>query len=95
MDDDRSVPEHDRDPFPEIFAYEAFNGRSGGLTDALKALEKLARLNELAQYGRSHHDYLVVDDALFPELATAVYCAAMHVRTMWTKGQGLVEKDDA
>jgi hypothetical protein len=37
----------------------------------------------------------VVDDAVLPELATAVYCAAVHVRTMWTKGQGLVEKEDA
>lgn len=85
MDDDRSVPE--RDSFPEIFSCEAFNGARGGLTEALKALEKLARLNELAQYGRAHHDYLVIDDALFPELATAVYCAAMNVRAMWANGE--------
>ena len=93
MDDDSSVPEREHDLSPEIFAYAAFNGRSGGLTEALCALEKLARLNELAQHGRAHHDTLVVDDAVLPELATAVYCAAMHVRTMWTKG--LVEKEDA
>ena len=95
MDDDSSVPERERDPFPQIFAYEAFNGTRGSLTEALCALEKLARLHDLAQHGRAHHDALVVDDAVLPELATAVYCAAMHIRTMWTKGQGLVEKEDA
>jgi hypothetical protein len=73
---------------PEIFSYEAFNGRNGaGLTGALKALQKLVRLNALAQRGTAAGDSLVGDDALLIELAVVIECAAAHALGMWEKGE--------
>jgi hypothetical protein len=73
---------------PEIFSYEAFNGRNGaGLTGALKALQKLVRLNAIAQRGITAGDSLVGDDALLIELAVAIECAADHALEMWEKGE--------
>jgi hypothetical protein len=74
---------------PEIFRYEAFDCRD--LANTLHALEKLARLNLLAQQGVSGDDVLTGDDALLIELATAVHCAAENARHMWLKGE--VSKD--
>jgi len=76
----------DPDFVPEIFQYEAFNGQDGrGLTSALKALQKLSRLNELAQRGARGADGCVGDDVILSELATAIYCATLHIEGMWTK----------
>ncbi len=78
---------------PEIFSYEAFNGHNGdGLTGALKALQKLARLNALAHRGIDAGDSLVGDDALLIELAVAIECAAMDARDMWEKGEVRTEE---
>ncbi len=58
---------------PELFRYEAFNGHDGaGLTGALKALQKLVRLNAIAHRGTTAGDSLVGDDALLIELAVAI-----------------------
>ena len=73
---------------PEIFRFEAFNNHDGaGLTGALKALQKLTRLNALAQRGAAAGDSLVGDDALLIELAVAIECAADHALEMWEKGE--------
>jgi hypothetical protein len=74
---------------PEIFSYEAFNGRNGaGLTGALKALQKLSRLNALAQRGTAAGEPSCVGDAeLLTELAVAIDCAADHARGMWEEGE--------
>ena len=71
---------------PEIFLYDAFNNAHGGLTQALKALDKLARLNVLAQRGIRADDCLVGDEELLIELASAVHAAALHAHHMWSEG---------
>ena len=73
---------------PEIFRYEAFNGHHGaGLTGALRALQKLVRLNALAQRGLDAGDALVGDEALLIELAVAIECATDSALEMWEKGE--------
>jgi hypothetical protein len=80
---------------PEIFRYEAFNGHDGdGLTGALKALQKLVRLNAIAHRGIAAGDSLVGDDALLIELAVAIECAAAHALGIWEKGEIKTEGGD-
>ena len=80
---------------PEIFRYEAFNRHNdAGLTGALKALEKLARLNAIAHRAIAAGDSLVGDDALLIELAVAIECAADHALEMWEKGEIRAEGGD-
>ncbi len=66
-----------RSIFPQIVDYEAFDGEDRSLDDAIRALKKLARLNELAAHGLIYEDLMDDDDDLLLwELAVAISCAA-------------------